>query len=233
MNLFSLSKKAMGIFITIFVVAASIWLVDFFQQQQILKKMIERLSADTRIAEVLVTKSELNEKTGKILTTIKFLEYGAKGEALEPKYFTFRGNLIQFQSLVIRFNDDLIKRGDKLRGKSIYLFMKAFVLDSEDPQIFEITKSRSVPEGYRTDAKTSDFERKLWGKFWDYALDPTKRGEAGIKNAQIEAPGSMFLPGSIYTLKIEHDGGIRIDTKPVPAILKGELRDLGFGNRIS
>ncbi len=43
-----------------------------------------------------------------------------------------------------------------------------------------------------------------------------------IKNAQIEAPGSMFLPGTIYTLKIEHDGGIRIDAEPVPEILKGE-----------
>ena len=28
--------------------------------------------------------------------------------------------------------------------------------------------------------------------------------QAGIKNAQIEAPGSLFLPGTIYTLKIEH-----------------------------
>ena len=63
---------------------------------------------------------------------------------------------------------------------------------------------------------------KLWEEFWNYALDPKARERSGIKNAQIEAPGSMFLPGTIYTIKIEHDGGLRIDTRPVPEILKGE-----------
>ena len=89
-------------------------------------------------------------------------------------------------------------------------------------QIFDITPNGSVPEGYQTDSKISNFERSLWEKFWSYALDPKIRGQAGIKNVQIEAPGSLFLPGTIYTLTIEHDGGIRIDTRPIPEILKGE-----------
>jgi hypothetical protein len=49
-----------------------------------------------------------------------------------------------------------------------------------------------------------------------------KRNQAGIKNAQIEAPGSLFIPGTIYKIYIEHDGGLRIDAAPIPAILKGE-----------
>ena len=194
----------------------------FLSREKILKQMIERLSADSRIAEVVVTKSELDEVSGKILTTIKFLEYDAKGQPLVPKYFTFRGNIIQFQSLVIRFRDDLIKKGDKLKGKSAYLFMKAFVLDPKDLQIFDITPTQSVPEGYRTGSEVAGFERKMWGRFWDYALNPATRDQVGVKNAQIEAPGSSFLPGTIYTLKIENDGGIRIDTQPIPQILKGE-----------
>ena len=44
-------------------------------------------------------------------------------------------NDVQFQSLVIRFNDNLVKKGDKLKGKSAYLFMKAFVLDPNDLQV--------------------------------------------------------------------------------------------------
>ena len=39
---------------------------------------------------------------------------------------------------------------------------------------------------------------------------------------QIEAPGTMFVPGTLYTLKIEHDGGIRIDATPLSPILRGE-----------
>ena len=225
------------------VVLAGAGVSQWIQKERVLRKIIERLTAETRMADVLVTKSEFDETTKKIMTTIKFLEYDARGKPLEPKYFTFsaplhagtdpssgkagdgRGPTIQFQSLVIRFNDKLVEAGDRLRGKSAAFFMKAFVLDGAKTQEFDITKADEVPGGYRVSEKANEFEMKLWKEFWNYALDPKKRERAGIKNAQIEAPGSMFLPGTIYTLKIEHDGGLRIDASPVPEILKGEKVD--------
>jgi hypothetical protein len=203
-------------------ILAGVGVNQWIQRERVLRKIIERLHAETRMADVLVTKSEFDETTKKIKTTIKFLEYDAQGKPLEPKYFTFAGNIIQFQSLVIRFSDKLVEFGDRLRGKSAALFMKAFVLDGKNTQVFDITKTNEIPGGYRVSEKTNEFEMKLWQEFWNYALDPKKRERAGIKNAQIEAPGSMFLPGTIYTLKIEHDGGLRIDASPVPEILKGE-----------
>lgn len=202
--------------------ASAFWINTWMEQKRILKKMIERLSADSRIAEVLVTKSEYNEKTKSVDTTIKFLEYDANSEPLAPKYFTFAGNIIQFQSLVIRFDDDFVKKGDKFKGKSAYLFMKAFILKGSHTQEFEITPVHEIPAGYRISKESSVYESELWEKFWAYALDPELRSKMGIKNVQIEAPGSIFVPGTIYTLKIEHDGGIRIDTRPLPEIVKGE-----------
>ncbi|MBI4711036.1 MAG: hypothetical protein HY767_01020 [Candidatus Omnitrophica bacterium] len=208
--------------LTVAVVLAGVGVSQWIQKERVLRKIIERLHAETRRADVLVTKSEFDEASQKISTTIKFLEYDAQGKPLEPKYFTFVGNIIQFQSLVIRFNDKLVEAGDRLRGKSAALFMKAFVLDGSGTQEFDITDVYEVPGGYRVSEKKDEFEMKLWQEFWSYALDPKKRDHAGIKNAQIEAPGTMFLPGTIYTLKIEHDGGLRIDSSPVPEILKGE-----------
>ncbi len=219
------SKIFNGVSIGLLAVAvalAGVGVNQWIQRERILRKIIERLTAETRAADILVTKSEFDEASKKIKTTIKFLEYDAQGKPLEPKYFVFAGNIIQFQSLVIRFNDKLVEAGDRLRGKSAALFMKAFVLDGPNTQEFDITKVHEIPGGYRVSEKPNEFEMKLWQEFWNYALDPKKRERAGIKNAQIEAPGSMFLPGTIYTLKIEHDGGIRIDTSPVPEILKGE-----------
>lgn len=192
------------------------------EETRILKKVIERFSGDSRIAEVLVTKSEFDEASKRIRTTIKFLEYNAEAEPLAPKYFDFYGNIIQFQSLVIRFEDALIAGGDKLKGKSAYLFLKAFVLDGKNTQEFEITPVNSIPEGYKIEGMRNEFEVRLWERFWKYALSPDARAAQGIKNAQIEAPGSLFVPGTIYTLRIEHDGGIRIDAKPIPEILRGE-----------
>lgn len=189
---------------------------------QILHQVVERLKADSRIAEVVVTKTEFDDATKKVLTTIKFLEYAVGGKPLAPRYFTFHGNIIQFQALVIRFKDELVEAGDWVKGKSAYIFLKAFVIDDDKPQIFPINEVYDIPTGYKIEGLLDPYEIKLWKEFWQYALDPAKKKMEGIKNAQIEAPGSLFLPGTLYTLRIEHNGGMRIDTEPIPRILRGE-----------
>ncbi|HTL47374.1 MAG TPA: hypothetical protein VL688_04860 [Verrucomicrobiae bacterium] len=213
---------ALMVVIAAILLSSAVWISRWLEEARILSKIVERLSADSRIAEVLVTKSEYDELAQKVETTIKFLEYDAAGNPLPAKYFTFRGNVIQFQSLVVRFEDKWVKKGDKLRGRSAYLFLKAFVLNGPETQEFEITPAREIPAGYKVPQVNSEFENKLWENFWDYALNPNARKAEGIKNVQIEAPGSIFVPGTIYTLRIEHDGGIRIDSQPLPEIVKGE-----------
>jgi len=208
--------------VAVCLISAGFWVNRWLEESRIQRKIIERLSAESRVAEILVTKSEYNEQSKKVETTIKFLEYDAAGNPLAAKYFTFRGNIIQFQSLVIRFQDKLVQMGDRLRGKSAYLFMESFVLYGKETQVFPITKTHTIPAGYQVEGAGTDYEQSLWESFWNYALDPGARERAGIKNVQIEAPGSLFMPGTIYTLKIEHDGGLRIDARPVPEILKGE-----------
>lgn len=228
----------------------------FVSEYLTFKKIIYNLKAESRLAEVLVVESSVDEYTRKFKTTIKFLEYDVQGRPLKPRFFTFNGNLIQFQTLVIRFDDKYIEEGHRMKGKSICLFLKAFVLEGSKTQEFVITpvyerlstadtsshwlrrvlmwfmtKSMrekksppefTVPEGYRVGDPPNYFEREIWGRFWRYALDPKERRRMGIKNAQVEAPGQVFVPGTIYTLILEHDGGVRIDTRPIPEILKGE-----------
>ncbi|OGX05590.1 MAG: hypothetical protein A3G87_00480 [Omnitrophica bacterium RIFCSPLOWO2_12_FULL_50_11] len=213
------------LFLTLLLLAfGSFSLYRGVEENRILTAVIERLSADARVAEVVVTESSYDEKEENVETTIKFLEFDALGKPLTPKYFTFKGNTIQFQALVIRFEDELVKNGDKLRGRSAYLFLRAFALNHEEgAQIFDITKVKEVPDGYRLAGTSTDFERKLWEKFWSYVQDANARTSSQVKNAQIEAPGSIFVPGLIYKIRIEHDGGLRVDSEPMPEILKVEF----------
>jgi hypothetical protein len=194
----------------------------YFHENAVLKQIITRLEADSRVAEVLVTGVNYNEIDQETYTTIKFLEYDSTGQPLEPKYFTFSGNIIQFQSLVVRFDDRFVRQADALKGKSAYLFWKVFMLDGEQTQEYVITQVNAVPEGYQLDPPEDPVESRFWMSFWEYALDPRRAQLEGIKNAQIEAPGTMFVPGNIYTIKIEHDGGLRIDAAPLSKILLGE-----------
>jgi len=198
------------------------FVLKIYQENQMLRKVVERLSADSRIAQVLVTGVQSDPETNKTYTTIKFLEFDSRMNPLPARYFTFSGNIIQFQSLVIRFDDYFIKQAHPLKGKSAYLFMKAFCLTDAGAEIFEISKVNEVPSGYQVEEAGNIFEELLWRRFWDFALEPKEAGKMGIKNAQIEAPGSKFIPGMLYTLKIEHDGGLRIDAEALPKILEGE-----------
>jgi hypothetical protein len=221
-----LIKKLLYPLVSIIIIMVAIYGYNFYQkyvnENKILKQVIERLEAESRIAEVLVTDVHFDEETARKFTTIKFLEYDSKGKPLTPEYFTFSGNIIQFQSLVIRFDDIIIRNKDKLKGKSAYIFWKVFMLDGPNTQEFEISPVSKIPGGYKIESEANSYEKKLWQKFWEYALDPAKAKKVGIKNAQLEAPGTMFVPGTIYTIKIEHDGGMRIDALPLPEILKGE-----------
>ncbi|MFT5169857.1 MAG: hypothetical protein ACI8Q2_000471, partial [Candidatus Omnitrophota bacterium] len=174
------------------------------------------------VAEVLVTDVFDDKETSKSMTTIKFLEYDVDGRPLKPRYFTFAGNIIQFQSLVIRFDDHHVRRGDLFRGRSAFLFWKVFMLDGKKTQEYTITELNTVPEGYKADVDESAFEKKKWEEFWALAFDQKKAEKNGVRNAQIEAPGMMFIPGYLYTIKIEHDGGLRIDSKELSPILRGE-----------
>jgi len=213
------------IFYLILALAAFLALKFFtakIQENKMLKAVIAKLEADTRVAEVLVTEVSYDETDKKIYTTIKFLEYDADNKPLIPKYFTFKGNIIQFQSLVVRFEDVYVKKGDRYRGKSAYFFWKVFMLDGPDTQEYDITSPEEVPEGYRVEKPGNKFEEKLWANVWKYVKDRNKAGEMGVKNVQIEAPGTMFVPGVLYTIKIEHDGGMRIDTDKLSPILQGE-----------
>ena len=232
-----ISKKIRAAILFILAVFFFIYGFKFVTEFLTFQKIIQNLKAESRLAEALVVESSLDEYSRKYTTTIKFLEYDVHGKPLKPKYFTFNGNLIQFQTLVVRFDDKYIEQGHRMKGKSIALFLKAFVLDGKDTQECVITPVAEipakgakkapfaesvVPEGYQVGNPPNYFEREIWAKFWRYALDPEKRRSVGIKNAQVEAPGQVFVPGTIYTLTLEHDGGVRIDTRPIPDILKDE-----------
>src|SRR5438045_3726398 len=119
-------SKAFNIFLSVLlagcILGLAIQISRWLSEYRLLNQVIERLSADSRAAEILVTKSELDESTNKIKTTIKFLEFDAKGNPLPAKYFTFQGNVIQFQSLVIRFEDKFVRAGTSSAAKALIYF---------------------------------------------------------------------------------------------------------------
>jgi hypothetical protein len=209
------------IFMILGLIIIALWIAWHLRQEKVYREMLQRLEAESRAAQVLVTAVNYDEATGRNTTTIKFVEEDTQGQPLPAKYFTFSGNLIQFQSLVVRFEDKLVAGGNYFKGKSVYLFWKVFMLDGPNTQEFPIARVDEIPGGYKIPGK-SWFENKFWKDFWRFAFDEHKARQAGIKSVQIEAPGAVFIPGYLYTIHIEHDGGLRLAAKALDPILRGE-----------
>ena len=114
-----MARFIFGVLLGLLVCCWFFWRMD---REHVYQQMIERLSAESRAAEVLVTSVNYDERLHRDMTTIKFVEEDSAGRALPPKYFTFSGNLIQFQSLVVRFEDKFVAAGDRFKGRSVYLF---------------------------------------------------------------------------------------------------------------
>lgn len=219
-------------FVTLLVLAglagAGYWYYQLMREKEVLEQIISRLNSEDRVAQVWV-KEYVRDAGGKpTKVVIKILEQDAQGQSLKPVFCTFSVNdIIYFEALVIRLSDEVVMAG---KGKSIHLFRRAFALNDSGNtyESCDMNTPHKVPEGYRIDADdrfVTEVEQKYWRLFWRYALDDKARDEGLVKNAQIEAPATRFVPDHIYRIILEHDGGLRIEATPIPAILKGELNN--------
>jgi len=211
------------------IAAGGWWFYQGRQEVEVLKRIVSRLTAEERVAEVAVQDMTEDEEGNVEKIRLKIVEIVSGSRPQEPIYCDFSVNdVVHFEALVIRLNDELIMDG---KGKSIHIFRRAFALD-DDGNTYEscvINQPREIPGGYRLDSsdpQVREVERRYWSKFWEYALDEKKCKSAGVKTAQIEAPATRFVKDKYYRIYLEHDGGLRIEAKPVPEVLKGERRKI-------
>lgn len=191
-----------------------------------LTEVVGRLTAETRIAQVLVTDHARSPETGLRETTIKFVELDRQGKPLKPRFFTVDGDVIYFDSLVIKFDHEYVEQGEALRGKSVSLFRRIFSERQKPEDGFPMDDSgEGVPDIYRVDPTPSPFEVDLWKNFWRYATDPEEARRLGVRVIQGEAVYQRFIKGNLYTLSLDHDGGLNINVEPIPSILMDEMSE--------
>lgn len=198
-------------------------LVQLEQEKQILEQVVERLGQERRMAEVLVTEQRYID--GKLHTTLLFVEYDRQNRALPPKSFTVIGQMAHIDALVIKFEHDLVRENDPLRGHSIALFQRIFG-DAQTPEDApRIDKPGTIPEIYRgASPKASRFEMELWEEFWRLARDPDYAATRGVRVAMGQSVWGPFEPDRLYTITVEPAGGLSITSEPLKPIYREALR---------
>jgi len=175
-----------------------------------LRTHVKRLTADTRVARVRITGQRLDAE-GMPLTTLEFAEADRGEKAPPPRVVTVRGEEVYFDALVIRFDDDQVKVGDPLRGKSLHLFRRVFGSAQEPRQGPLLGPSEAEAAAAAPSAPVaSAFERSLWLRFWHWADHPKEAEREGVRVAQIEAVGIRPILGATYRITLRHSGGLEI-----------------------
>lgn len=189
-------------------------------EKAVLADLVDRLSGQRRVAEMIVTEQNTNED-GVLVTDLLFVEYDTQGDPLPPKSFTVLGDSVHVLSKVITFERGYIEANDPMRGQSIALFMGIHGGAEAPEDAHPIDPIGGQPDIYAGEnPNITTFEAELWEKFWDLARDEELRAKYGVQTAGGEGPWTIFRPDTLYTLTLATDGGLTLEQQPVPAIFR-------------
>ena len=189
-----------------------------------LGKKLDRAWADELIADLRVDKLSKDAVSGEARMQLTFVQYRPGTEEIAfQRSMELPGTEVYIDALVVQFERNFIEENDATRGKSLLLFRRAFG-DKQQPidgvPLFASAQESFIPEVARVDAAPSDFEKKIWARFWDYANDPKAAAAEGIRVAQGEAPHMKVVQGQVYKLTLRKSGGLQV-TPRLPAAVVG------------
>ena len=178
------------------------------------------LKVEKRVAQVVVSRQEGSEEDGDLATLVKFVEVDGEGDALgSVKTLEIDGDVLYVDSWVVKFDDELVEGADSLRKSSMVLFRRMFGENQEPSEGIALDNPDQRPEVYGGDQPMSEFERGIWENFWEYANEPEKAQEVGIRAAHGEAVSMKLRPGRVYELTLRASGGLSFEPAKLPAVM--------------
>jgi hypothetical protein len=197
------------------------------EEKRVLQRVVERLTDEKRVADVLVTDQKLID--GVPHTTLLFVEYAKDGTPLPAKSIQIKGNPGHIDAMVIKFDRHFVSEGDPLRGHSIALFTKIYGDREQPSEGHVIDEPGKIPDVYRgADPRVSEFETELWRNFWRLTRDQAYRDSMGVRIANGQGVWERFEPDKLYSITLESDGGLNINSEPLRGIYREALRQRGL-----
>jgi hypothetical protein len=189
--------------------------INLQQKIEIIEKLetaMHLLKTDQRLAQLRVLNIERNESGVAVTTDLEFVEFSPTGDPLsEPKRFSLPGDVIYIDNWVVKFDDQYVERADIERGTSLCLFRRVFSEEQTPMQGFSLDEVGMRPQAYARGGVLTEFEKKLWSEFWEFANDPVQATKMGIRAANGEAVSIKVREGKVYEISLRASGGLSIE----------------------
>lgn len=170
------------------------------------------LKTDQRLAQLRVKSIERNEAGEATTSKLEFVELSPQGDPLsEPKQIELPGDVIYIDNWIVKFDDNYVERGDIERGTSLCLFRRIFSEQLLPNKGITLDEVGMRPQAYARGSVLTDFEKKLWSEFWEFANDPKKASEMGIRAANGEAVSIKVRDGVSYNISLRASGGLSLE----------------------
>jgi len=194
------------------------------EEKRQLEQIIQRITTERRLAEVLVQETKMVD--GVRETRLLFVQYARDQKtALVPREFVVRGEAVHVDAMVVKFDRSFVFAGDKLKGCSIALFTKIYG-DHQTPEAGSTIDTPGAPPAVYAgaDPAAAAFEAKLWKDFWRLAEDENFRKENSVRVAYGDGKWWLPKPGVLYTLTIEPDGDISLNSEAMRGIYSEAIK---------
>ncbi|MEE8171167.1 MAG: hypothetical protein V3T70_11535 [Phycisphaerae bacterium] len=217
------------------VFGSALWAVNDAQQvEQIrelerqraeLMQVIGRLKTTRRVAQLYVAAQEVDGRGRVARSSLEFREVDPNGTALAVRRCSVPGDVVYVDALVVRFTDDYVEKGDVLRGHSLHLFRRVFGEQQRPVDGDRLDAPNEIPGVYRTQLRPSSFERKLWKRFWHYAVNPEEAAVIGVRVAQGEAVYQRVRSGQLWELATQASGGLEFRAVAIDSMIQPHLSE--------
>lgn len=189
-------------------VAAKVKLIEKLETAMHLLKTDQRLA---RIKVLSVDKDNAGVVKG---CQLEFIELSPTGDSLSAaKKITLPGDVVYIDNWVVKFDDKYVEQADIERGTSLVLFRRIFSENQQPNDGVSLDEIGMRPQAYARGGNITDFEKKLWSEFWEFANNPQKAADMGIRSANGEAISIQVREGMTYDLQLRSSGGLSF--KPV------------------
>ncbi|MFO0944183.1 MAG: hypothetical protein U0930_26030 [Pirellulales bacterium] len=188
------------------------------KQIEKLETSLHLLKTDQRLARIKVASIERDDVGNAKSCQLEFVELGPNGTAIsEPKSIKVPSDMIYVDNWVVKFDDKYVEHGDVERGTSLVLFRRIFGENQQPNEGVSLDQVGMRPQAYARGGALSELEKKLWSEFWEFANNPRKASEMGIRAANGEAISIQVREGMSYDLQLRSSGGMSfkvVEPKP-------------------